>query len=90
MNLETQIRRTLASFAVLIAFGTVAAVHGESIDAVQPQLDATSATAEACASTDVLQANEVDVALPDVEIAPTAVRLDWRAHLPASIARSRT
>lgn len=90
MNLETQIRRTLASLAVLAAFGTVAVVHGESLESMQPQLDATSASAEACASADVLQANDVDVALPAVEIAPTVVRLDWRAHLPASIARSRS
>ena len=87
MNLETQIRRTLMSFAVLAAFGTVAVVQGESLDAA-PRLDS-MATTEACASTEVLQANDID-GVPEVEIAPVVVRLDWRARLPAAIASSRS
>lgn len=84
MNIETQIRRTVLSIATFFALGTVALVHGESL--AELELDAATATATAaevaCESPDADEA--IVVAVPHV------IKVDWRASLPATIARSRS
>lgn len=79
MSLTTQIRRTLVSIFALAAFGVVAATQGEGVDGVlAPSIGAVAACPAETA----------------VEPAPTpatdVVRHDWRARLPATIARSRS
>jgi len=77
MTLQTQFRRSLFSIAILIAFGGLAAMEGQAF--ADPQAD--SAAIASCPSLD-------DV---DEPVASTGggspARGDWRALLPAMIAR---
>jgi hypothetical protein len=77
MSVTTQIRRSLMSVVVLAAFGLVASTQGE---AVSSPADAFAAVA-ACPS---------DAPAADATPRTVEAKIDWRARLPATIARSRS
>lgn len=80
MKMKTQIRRTLASLVAIGGFSSFALVEGEAID----RSAAISMLAQACPGP-----VEVDVPAAAVRTAAPA-RADWRARVPATIARIRS
>lgn len=82
MSLETQIRRTLVSFAMVLTLAGFAATRGDA--AVDDAL-AGAALAE-CPG----PAAGVEPEVAAEPAAPVSAQTNWRARLPASIARSRS
>ncbi len=80
MKLETQNRRTLMSLAAIAGFSCVALAQGDSLAAPAESMVLSASCPEL----------EAAVEKPTVVRVVAPVRVDWRARVPATIARSRS
>ena len=88
MNLESQIRRAFVSLTLIAGLAGVAFAQGEpavTASVMDPYANATACATDAWPPVPAVSPVKVIKAEPSV-----AVQLDWRARMPATIARSRS
>ena len=85
MNLESQIRRAFFSLSMLAGLAGIAVAQGEPTAAPSVMDPYSHATACAVDAWPPVPAAKVVPAAPRV-----TVQMDWRARMPATIARSRS